>query len=722
MLLSLALALGLAAAAPADTVPAVGTVRGVVQSDPSGLPVAHAVVEVGGARAVAFTDSAGAYVVHGVQPGRHTLRVRHLEHAPLAMEVLVPASVAVTLDLSLRYRPLALDTVVASRRALRMADTVPVRRHEVAWMDARALEDAPGLASSPASPVPPESPPTPEEVFRIRGAAAELKLVLLDGAPVFAPFHMAGLMESFEPGVLSAARLYVGGAPARFDGGLAHVLDLTTRGGNAERHSSAGSVDLVASRAMVDGPLGGGATYLASGRVVHTGWMRGGSPYDYSDGLVRLDAPLAGGAVRATAFGNREGARLNGGRLFAGWRNLAGSVGYRGGLLGSEGELTAAAGQDAGARIRFGDHVLEERSFTQRGRVALDLSSAAGPVRLRYGASFDYTRVRYRVEELVLGGWENVVGTLTYASTAAGYLDGVWQPGRRLRLRGGVRGDMFSYSPVQTLSPRGSVTWLLADRSALTLAAGRYHQYVRTSGAPGDTSSGTFADSLRRSLPSALAVASANHMSVGLDQELVDGVRLGVEGFFKRFRGVPTLPGRASYTSGMDLWMRRGTGPVTGWVGYNLAWSWSLLERALSAEDITGRQVLSAGFSAAVGRAGRMSARFQYGSNLSVADLVGESPTAYRAEALSGAVNNASATPSEVVAAGARPYVRLDAELSRTWTPRLAGRETEVTPFFRLINALDQREPLFHQRDQAGRDVRVGSFPVLPVLGVSWKF
>jgi hypothetical protein len=33
--------------APADTVPGLGTVRGVVQSDPSGRPVAQAVVEVG---------------------------------------------------------------------------------------------------------------------------------------------------------------------------------------------------------------------------------------------------------------------------------------------------------------------------------------------------------------------------------------------------------------------------------------------------------------------------------------------------------------------------------------------------------------------------------------------------------------------------------------------------------------------------------------------------
>ena len=195
LLLSLALAL-VTASAPADTVPR-GAVRGVVQSDPGGLPVAMAVVELrdGGdfpaARVV--TDSAGAYALQGVAPGRHTLRVRHLEHAPFAMEVLVPAGVPVTLDLSLRYRPLALDTVRSFRPGqIRMGDTVAVRRHDVAWVDSRALEEGSGLDNVLSAPGEAGSQPDPGEVFHIRGSASDLKLVLLDGAPVYTPFHMGG--------------------------------------------------------------------------------------------------------------------------------------------------------------------------------------------------------------------------------------------------------------------------------------------------------------------------------------------------------------------------------------------------------------------------------------------------------------------------------------------------------------------------------------------------
>jgi len=727
--LHFALALAVAAA-PADTVPT-GAVRGVVQSDRSGLPVAMAVVEVHNAAAQAaarsITDSTGAYELRGIAPGRHTLRVHHLEHTPLAMEVLVPGGSVVTLDLALRYRPLALDTLRARRPGeIRMGDTVAAERQDVAWVDSRALEEGPGLDKALSNPPEGGNPPDPGEVFHVRGSAADLKLVLLDGAPVYAPFHMGGLMDAFEPGVLRSARLYLGGAPARFDGGLSYVMDLATRGGNAERHSLAGSVDVVTSRGVLEGPLPRGATYLASGRVVHGAWMRGlegdDFPYRYKDGVARVDVPLAGGVLRATGFANEEGATADRDRSFAGWQNVAGSVRYRGGRLGQDGELTVAGGGFTAALRHYGNHVLRQRGLTERARVALDLGRSAGPVRLRYGAAYEYTRVRYEVDEAALG-WAPLVRTHTYGGATAVYVDAAWQPAARVSLRGGVRGDSYRYSPRTTLSPRGAVTWLVGDRAALTLAAGRYHQYVRTRIVTDGDPPPSFADSVRRNVASELVVASANHVSVGLDQELADGVRLGVEGFYKRFRDVPTLPGKAAYNSGMELWVRRGTGRLTGWIGYTLTWAWSLEDDGLSADDIVGRQVLSAGLATPLGRAARISARFQYGSGLSASRILpGTTDRAeFRAES-----QNALATASEPLLSvpSEEPYLRLDAELSRTWTPLLAGRRTELTPYFRVINALDQREPLFYQPgpDGEGSRTAVGGFPILPVLGVTFRF
>jgi hypothetical protein len=133
--------------------------------------------------------------------------------------------------------------------------------------------------------------------------------------------------------------------------------------------------------------------------------------------------------------------------------------------------------------------------------------------------------------------------------------------------------------------------------------------------------------------------------------------------------------------------------------------------------------VLSAGVATPLGRAARLSARFQYGSGLSASRIL---PGSGDSGAFGRETQNALATASEPLLAvpSEEPYLRLDAELSRTWTPLLAGRRTELTPYFRVINALDQREPLFYQPgpDGEGSRTAVGGFPILPVLGLTFRF
>jgi hypothetical protein len=86
-------------------------------------------------------------------------------------------------------------------------------------------------------------------------------------------------------------------------------------------------------------------------------------------------------------------------------------------------------------------------------------------------------------------------------------------------------------------------------------------------------------------------------------------------------------------------------------------------------------------------------------------------------------------------------FLRLDAEVSRTWSPLLAGRRTQVTPYLRVINALENRDGLFYRYfenredgggttvpdgglDNVGSDAirSVTTIPLVPVLGVTWKF
>lgn len=755
MLTALALA-ALAFAAPAQDT-ARGTIHGYVQSEPTGLPVAMAVVEADDGRhnVLAMADSTGAYSLR-VAAGSQILRVRHLDHAPREMVVEVPPGGDVDLTVVLQHRPIALAPLDVRPSIDPGADSVAVSRPEYNLTIARRVAEAAGLAETlnPGFASLPGSPEGGGEALYVRGSAANLQLVLLDGAPVYAPFHMGGLVESFEPEVVGRAALYLGGAPARYDGGLSYVMDLSTRSGNGEHHSAGGTVDMVSATARVEGPLVGGARYLASGRTVHGASIaqleREPFPYAFSDGLLRLDVPLPEGGVSLTAFVNQEGVRVDtigGGDGVATWGNLAASLRYGGRFEGADVEVTLAAGRfDAYLPLRDAGRLFKLNSRSDRVRAGVDFTRRSGPTWVRYGGSFERTWLTHDARQP--GTFQKLVTAESPGTSVGGYMDTEWQPNRRFVLRGGVRADAYSVGGVAVLAPRGSATWLLSDRAALTLAGGRYHQYIRVPRSLRSRPLRNYVDSVR--VATELAVGGATHLSLGLDQQISDDVRLGLEGFYKRFDGLPdprpiTNTDTSTYTahnSGMDVWVRRTNGRVTGWLGYSLGWAWSTSTAwADTAARFTGRQTLTAGARGTVWRSTVVSARFAYGAALPSTRASANGERALGGGSIPTLENSGSNVDLDTDAPlrRAAPFLRLDAEVSRTWSPRLAGRRTQVTPYLRVINALENRDGLFYrylETDDDGdptapsaepTDGVIGSpaiatLPLVPVLGVTWKF
>jgi len=739
MLIPVVLALLTAAAAPQDSGRTV--IRGTVQSEPSGLPVALAVVEADDGRTTvhAMTDSVGGYRLN-VAAGTQMLRVRHLEHATTQMEVVVPPG-EFLLDVAITHRPIALAPVRVRPPADPRADSVSLARPELGVLLGRTLENV-GLQSAfndgfTGTPVDPGS--VNGDALYVRGSAANLQLVLLDGAPVYAPFHMGGLIETFEPEVVGSARMYLGGAPARYDGGLSYVMDLSTRSGR-EQPSASGSVDMVSAGARVEGPLGA-ARYLGSVRTVHGASLAPLEgkpfPYDFADGLVRFDVPLPEGGISTTFFANAEGVRVDtlpgGADRHARWQNVAGSMRYRGRFEGADVEMTLAGGRyDADLPLRHRGRLFQLMGRSDRVRAGVDFMRAGeGPVLLRYGASFERTWVRYRARLPVT--FQPLLRSFASGSSAGGYMDVTWQPASRVVLRGGVRADAFSVGGAATLAPRASATWLVGDGAALTLAGGRYHQYVRIPrplvwGAKLEN----FADSAR--VPTNIAVGGASHLSVGLDQQMGGGVRLGLEGFYKRFHGLPSPRAgiatadtgtSTAHTSGVDVWVRRTTGALTGWFGYSLNWAWST--QADTATDFTGRHTLNAGVRGVAWKRTSVSVRLAYGSRLPVSRLRATLPEGVLDGGSIPTFGQTSGVDLDTDAPlNAEPdgFLRLDAEISRTWSPRVAGHSTQFTPYLRVINALDNRDGLFYRylgENEDGQMPGLGTLPVVPVFGVTWK-
>ena len=492
-----------------------GVVRGVVlgaaDSLPSPLP--HAMVELveAGRRRVVLADGLGRYLLREVAPGLVRIRALHVGHEPGQVEVLVPSGASVAVDLELVRRPVEMPEFTVLAGGVTVPDVSPrdLRVTAPAWAASevalRTLAEGTGMAEAGVlRAVGGEGwggdPSDPRDVLLMRGSTTDLKLVLLDGAPVYTPFHLGGLLPSFDATTMGGAALHVGGAPARYDGGLSYILDLRTRLPRRDRLRGGGALDLMSGQASVEGPLGERAGLLLAGRALHDGaalvWGGAGSPYGYADALLRFDAePAAGHRLGVTAFANHESVFLDlastiglSGPDAARWGNEVVSAVYQGVAGATELDVTVAGSRyraelpvhPAAENVAAGSaDPIVGRGETERLRVAVDATRPLSGGALRLGGTVDRLGVSYGARRLA-GGAPPSADAGAAGVVVGAYVDWTARASGSLAVRTGLRADRFSAGAGLRWAPRLSLHWSLSETALLTLAAGRY-QYTRAS-------------------------------------------------------------------------------------------------------------------------------------------------------------------------------------------------------------------------------------------------
>jgi len=103
--------------------------------------------------------------------------------------------------------------------------------------------------------------------FFVRGGAADQNLILLDEAPVYNASHLLGFFSTFNSDAIKDATLIKGNSPAQYGGRLASVLDIKMKEGNDKKLAVAGGVGLISSRISIEAPLQKGkSSFIVAGR------------------------------------------------------------------------------------------------------------------------------------------------------------------------------------------------------------------------------------------------------------------------------------------------------------------------------------------------------------------------------------------------------------------------------------------------------------------------
>jgi hypothetical protein len=89
----------------------------------------------------------------------------------------------------------------------------------------------------------------------VRGGSQDQNLFLLDGAPVYNPNHIGGYLSVFQSEALKNISVIKGGIPARYGGRLSSVVDINFKEGNLNKWQASGSLGLITSGLLLEGPL-----------------------------------------------------------------------------------------------------------------------------------------------------------------------------------------------------------------------------------------------------------------------------------------------------------------------------------------------------------------------------------------------------------------------------------------------------------------------------------
>lgn len=223
-----------------------GTLHGTVRAEGTQEPIAYATLELPGLGRRVEADARGYYVVPDLPIGRWQVRVSAFGYRPSERMVDVGRGESLRVDFVLARRPIelegvAVETESAAPAVAEHAGPGPVRISAPMIRVVPALAEADVLRAVQALPSVAAASDFSSALY-VRGGSPDQNLVLLDGAPLFNPYHLGGIFSAFDPDAVQAVDVLPGAFPASVGDRVSGVVAVRTRDGGRDRIRGRGAV------------------------------------------------------------------------------------------------------------------------------------------------------------------------------------------------------------------------------------------------------------------------------------------------------------------------------------------------------------------------------------------------------------------------------------------------------------------------------------------------
>ena len=268
-------------------------IRGTIYEKETGEPSFGTNVKIKGTGIGSSSDINGFYQINKLKEGKITLEISNIEFKTQEFNVELKNGRIITQNFYMEISDEVLDEFEYSAEAEERKTEVKMSvisatpkdmAHVVAIGGepdfAQYLQTTPGVVTTGDQ----------GGQMYIRGGSPIQNKVLLDGMTIYNPFHSIGFFSVFDTDIIRSADIYTGGFSAEYGGRISSIMDITTIDGNKKHHSGKIAVNPFGSKLKLEGPIkklneknnSGSASYIFSGK---TSYLEQSSKllYDYID-------------------------------------------------------------------------------------------------------------------------------------------------------------------------------------------------------------------------------------------------------------------------------------------------------------------------------------------------------------------------------------------------------------------------------------------------------
>lgn len=471
--------------------------------------------------------------------------------------------------------------------------------------------------------------------FYVRGGGPDQNLILLDDAVVYNASHLFGFFSVFNADAVKNIELIKGGMPANYGGRISSVLDITMKEGNDKGFHGQGGIGLISSRLTLEGPIvKDKGSFIVSGRRTYIDVLTkpfisdtsafSGSGYYFYDLNAKANYRISDrDRVYLSGYFGRDVFDFSGSdpgdpqfripwgnaTLSARWNHIFGPKLFMNTTATfSDYSFSFNAEQDQFAFELFSGI----KDYSLKSDLTHYLSARHS---LKYGGQYTYHSYTTSTVNVSSGDTDFNIDTppKLYAHETALYVMDDFDLTDQLRINAGLRLTTFNHvgpytryltddqartidkeeiadgkniSGYAALEPRLSMRYRLDGRSSVKASFNRGQQYVH------------LASFSSVALPTDVWIPSSENVkpqigtqyAIGYFRDLKDRMfETSVEAYYKDFQNLieyaegaePQNNGNANYDAqlvfgdgysyGAELFLKKVTGKVNGWVGYT--WS-----------------------------------------------------------------------------------------------------------------------------------------------------